>query len=354
MKVDRRLGHTNDNLQPLSHGPNIGAEDDQTRETDRVIASSTEVMRKCRNSTLIVASALLSAVVSSAAMAQTDASASKSSAHGEVVDLRRRVEQLEQQVIDVQVILGTLQTLATGQSRTDAGAVMTYEGGNSGDQRIAALETQIRALTAQIQQLANQNGHAASGSNQLGTTQFNRRTALKPQIQSDFNPKGFGATTVRRGDEDVIGGLIQRESGGANQIASQTPQSRRGTAQEDYEVAYGLLLQQDYQAAKEALAEFIARYPGHELTGNAQYWLAETHYVRGQYKEAAAAFLKGYREYRRSAKAPDSLLKLAMSLDQLGQRAAACSSLGELQQTFPRAANHVKRRAGQERRRLQC
>ena len=113
-------------------------------------------------------------------------------------------------------------------------------------------------------------------------------------------------------------------------------------------------MQQDYGAAEGAFDEFLRRYPNDTLAGNAQYWLGETFYVRGNYKQAAAAFLKGYQAYSRSAKAADSLLKLAMSLDRLGQRDAACSSYSELTVRFPNAPGAVKSRADTERRRLGC
>ena len=121
-----------------------------------------------------------------------------------------------------------------------------------------------------------------------------------------------------------------------------------------YETAYGYLLQRDYGAAQAAFDDFLAKYPNDSLSGNAQYWLGETHFVRGQYKAAAGAFLKGYQTYAQSAKAPDSLLKLAMSLDRLGQKDAACSSYAELSSKFPNAPQSVKSRAQSERQRVGC
>jgi tol-pal system protein YbgF len=121
-----------------------------------------------------------------------------------------------------------------------------------------------------------------------------------------------------------------------------------------YEAAYQSLLQQDYGAAEVAFDDFIKRYPSDSLAGNAQFWLGETHFVRGQYKPAAGAFLKGYRSYGRSSKAPDSLLKLAMSLGRLGQRDEACSALGELASKYPAATNDVKSRTVAERQRNGC
>jgi len=90
------------------------------------------------------------------------------------------------------------------------------------------------------------------------------------------------------------------------------------------------------------------------LAGNAQYWLGESLYVRGQYRAAAGAFLKGYQTYGKSAKAPENLLKLAMSLQRLGQKDAACSSYSELATKFPSAPTHVKNTAQTERQRAGC
>jgi TolA-binding protein len=76
--------------------------------------------------------------------------------------------------------------------------------------------------------------------------------------------------------------------------------------------------------------------------------------VRGQYRSAAGAFLKGYQNYGRNAKAPESLLRLAMSLQRLGQKDAACSSFSELASKYPSASPHVKTSAQAERQRAGC
>lgn len=125
-------------------------------------------------------------------------------------------------------------------------------------------------------------------------------------------------------------------------------------AEAEYQTAYGYLLQQDYGAAQAAFSAFLKRYPRAALAGNAQYWLGETHYVRGAYKKAAVAFLKGYENYGNGNKGADSLLKLAMSLGKLRQTAAACSSLRELGTRYRSAPQAIKTRAAAEKRRLRC
>ena len=76
--------------------------------------------------------------------------------------------------------------------------------------------------------------------------------------------------------------------------------------------------------------------------------------MRGLFRAAAGAFLKGYQTYTKSAKAPENLLKLAMSLQRLGQKDAACSSYSELTTKFPTAPAHVKATAQNERQRAGC
>jgi tol-pal system protein YbgF len=124
-----------------------------------------------------------------------------------------------------------------------------------------------------------------------------------------------------------------------------------------YDTAYGYLLQRDYGAAEAAFDAFVKRYPNDPLAGNAQYWLGESLYVRGQYRAAAGAFLKGYQSYRNnsnSGKVAETLLKLGMSLQRLGQKDAACSSYNELSVNFPNAPPQVKASAQLERQRAGC
>jgi len=113
-------------------------------------------------------------------------------------------------------------------------------------------------------------------------------------------------------------------------------------------------LRRDYLSAETAFRRLLEAYPNDKLAGDAQYWLGESYYVRGQYKNAADTFLKGYKSYGSNPKAPDSLLKLGMSLAALGQKEAACSSFAELGTKFPTAPSHVRDAANAERRKAGC
>ena len=147
------------------------------------------------------------------------------------------------------------------------------------------------------------------------------------------------------------GGGTAASGGGGTQLAALPP----GTPKQQYDYATSLLMnKQDYSAAETALKAFVAAHPKDALAGSAQYWVGETHFARKDYQNAAFAYAEGVEKYPQSAKAPDSLLKLGMSLARLGKNDQACTALSRLQSAFPNANEQVKRRATEERTRIKC
>ncbi|MCB1511562.1 MAG: tol-pal system protein YbgF [Hyphomicrobiaceae bacterium] len=297
-----------------------------------------------------------------AAFATTDAaSAAKggpakggSQPSAEVVRLRERVEQLEAQLVDMRVLIGTLQSLAQGGAARPSGGAPASTSGGGDAGRLSILETQIRALTAQVERLSDR--VRALGGGRGGTAYVPRSS--RQTFGSTPNAPGWSTTD----NGDRIGNLIERNGvrpsippqGAPPAPAPSAAAPGQQAAQAAYEDAYGYWLQRNYQAAQKSFTQFLADHPKHRLAGHAQYWLGETFFALGKYNEAAQAFLKGYQAYGSGTMAPDSLLRLAMSLDKLGHRKAACSSLGELKQRFPQAPRGVMRRLAQQKQRLGC
>ncbi|AUN29895.1 tol-pal system protein YbgF [Niveispirillum cyanobacteriorum] len=128
-----------------------------------------------------------------------------------------------------------------------------------------------------------------------------------------------------------------------------------GSAQEQYDFAFNLLRQAEYDKAELAFTRFIEANSASPLASNAQYWLGESFYVRGKYKEAAVAFAEGYQKYPKSTKAPDSLLKLSLSLSAMKANEDACAALTELNRAYKTTAPQtILRRAEAEKNRLKC
>ena len=127
-----------------------------------------------------------------------------------------------------------------------------------------------------------------------------------------------------------------------------------GSPSEQYNFATRLLHQGDYAQAEQALGQFVAAHPADPLASAAQYWLGETFFARQQYDRAAKAFLAGYQKYPKGSKAPDDLLKLAMSLTNLNQKKEACAVFKQLSTEYPNAEARIKQSAVRERGKAGC
>lgn len=193
-------------------------------------------------------------------------------------------------------------------------------------------------------------GEAASGQN-AAPTPSGQGGAATGETLNDQGTKLFGVIE-NEGQPPQIPSGTSAASTSAPQ--SQTAAAATGTPEEQYRAAFGLLRKQDFAAAEQALGDFVSTHPNDPLAGNAQYWLGETYYVRGQFENAAIAFTEGFQTYPDSTKAPDNLLKLGMSLANLGKNEDACTAFGHLIDNFPNASNVVLDRARQERQSRGC
>jgi tol-pal system protein YbgF len=309
----------------------------------------------------------------------------------EVDDLRAEVEQLKQQML-------YLQNQIPG-----AGAGLSAGGGNlAAQQQVQAtqFQQQLTELTGQIERLelkvndmaalvermqkdteyrlgVLEGGGVAVGAAAMGAdgTAMPAEVAGQPagqeaQVQTQ-QPQGANAPPAS-GQQGVLGtlsasqaaNLPQAPAGAAEEAAARAGQQVAmpnagvvlpgSTPREQYEYATNLIQRGAYDQAEIALKSFIQQHPKDALTGNAQYWLGETYYVRNDFKNAAVAFAEGYQKYPDSQKAPDNLLKLAMALGQQGQKENACVALRQLEKRYPEASANVKDRATRAKKNYSC
>jgi len=90
------------------------------------------------------------------------------------------------------------------------------------------------------------------------------------------------------------------------------------------------------------------------LAGDATFWLGESLFQRQRFRDAAEAFLNVSTKFEANPRAPDALLRLGQSLAALGEKEAACASLGEVMRKFPRASAGVKQGVEREQKRVRC
>ena len=123
---------------------------------------------------------------------------------------------------------------------------------------------------------------------------------------------------------------------------------------DEYDLGYGYVLRKDYALAEQTFQSFLRKYPSDRLAPEAQYWLGESMFQRQRYRDAAEAFLNVSTKYDTTAKAPDALFRLGQSLAALGEKEAACASLGEVLRKYPRASLSVKQGVDREQKRVRC
>ena len=177
-------------------------------------------------------------------------------------------------------------------------------------------------------------------------------------LPGSSKPQDFGATpgyqTSNLPKEQTINSV---ES--AKTIISEEPEKRDSllpdkSANEQYEFAVGFMKVGDYETAEFALKEFIDKNKDHDLAGSAQYWYGETFRIRQLYSDAATAYLDGYQNYPKSKKAPDNLLKLGITMVQLGEKDQGCKMISGLKKEYPKASKSVLQKAQYEQKKFKC
>ena len=128
----------------------------------------------------------------------------------------------------------------------------------------------------------------------------------------------------------------------------------KGSPKEQYNFATSLLKQGDYSTAERALREFVIENPEDKMAGNAQYWYAETFRIRQLYTDAASAYLEGYQKYPKSEKAAINLLKLGVSLVQIGEKDQGCLMIVGVKKEYPKAKQSVLQKAQYEEKKFDC
>lgn len=231
--------------------------------------------------------------------------------------------------------------------------------------RIQQLEGDLRSLTGNLETLTHQNSELKAQLERLqrdvelrlgDLEKGGAQRAAQPQATAGAQPPGAS------GSPGVLGTMPAERAGAAKGGAAKgggeppmrTAALPQGTPQQQYDYALGLLGKSDYDGAAQAFQEFLDKNPSSPLAANARYWLGETHYVRKDYNSAARVFLDGYTKDQKGPKAPDTLLKLGMSLTNLDKKKEACATFDKLAKDFPDAPQSIKQRIPPERKRAGC
>lgn len=230
--------------------------------------------------------------------------------------------------------------------------------------RLSTLENELRAMNGQVEQLGYSIRRLDQSVQRLQSDDDARLSKLETTVNSmaaDAAARAAQPVANPAAPEGSLGGLkTQRDGKVTGAINAPTAPNLPDAGdivmspQEEYDHAFGLLRQANYEEAEKAFEDFIANNPKDKLLDNAKYWHAETLYVRGRFGEASSGFADAYQQNPQGTKAPDSLLKLSMSLAALGKANESCIALAKLKSGYPNASSTVKTRATEQRAKLKC
>jgi tol-pal system protein YbgF len=173
-------------------------------------------------------------------------------------------------------------------------------------QKQDAMQSELRALRGQIDQIQNNND------------------ALKRQqreLYSDLD-KRLAASAA---GASAPGGVPGAPAGGGS----------AATEQAAYSQAFDALKASNYPAAITGFESFLASYPNSPIAENAQYWLGEAHYAKGEYDLAAQSFQAVPQRWPNSRKSPDALLKLGFSQIEMKRYSEARVTLADVTRKYP-------------------
>jgi len=196
--------------------------------------------------------------------------------------------------------------------------------------------------------------------NTLSTGQVNQQltSKSKKKLPGSSQPQDLGSVSYKDLESKEITQKIQSIET-TSSIVTETFEAEQSilpnkAPEKQYEFATSFLKVGDYNMAGRAFREFVIANSKHKLAGNAQYWYAETFRIRQLYTDAASAYLEGYQKYPKGEKAPINLLKLGVSMVQIGEKEQGCKMIKGVEKQYPKANQSVLQKAKYESKKFEC
>ncbi|MEM6386239.1 MAG: tetratricopeptide repeat protein [Pseudomonadota bacterium] len=244
---------------------------------------------------------------------------------------------------ELTVVFVEMQKLRRELSTT--GGVSANLAGTNALQRLDAMEAELQRLTAATERLTNRVDRVvADGTNRIGDLEFRLC-----ELETGCDIASLGETPT------LGGGELPAASGGARieGAAAPAPAPWSGSSdiagnladlsgvelafaeKEDFERAKASYDGGNFEGAAEQFQRFTDTYQGGPLTGLAHLMRGESLSKLGLNSSAAQAYLESYSGTPNGPTSSTALLKLGVSLNQLGQTQQACITLNEVTLRFP-------------------
>ena len=245
--------------------------------------------------------------------------------------------------------------------------------------KLSEIESQFQTLTNKFEEI---NFKLDKLSNRLSKVQADNQVRfqdIENVLSSEDGSKKLTLKTKQTTEESLPGssqpqdlGSISYKSSETNELSQKTQsvettgtiitenfQAEEKILPDDtpikqYEFATSFFFFFDYTTAERAFREFVLTNPEDDLAGNAQYVYAETFRIRQLYTDAASAYLEGYQKYPKGEKAPINLLKLGVSMVQIGEKEQGCKMIEGVEKEYPKANQSVLQKAKYESKKFEC
>ena len=199
----------------------------------------------------------------------------------------------------------------------------------------------------------------------ISSSEFSTKLTSKPIIEGSevlpgsSQPQDLGSISYKDTQTSETSQQIQSVDTTASVVTENFQAEEKIIPQDlspekQYEFATSFLKVGDYSTAERAFREFVLSNSEHELAGSAQYWYAETFRIRQLYTDAASAYLEGYQKYPKGNKAPINLLKLGVSMVQIGEKDQGCKMINGVELQYPKANQSVIQKAKYESKKFEC
>lgn len=243
--------------------------------------------------------------------------------------------------------------------------------------RIEALEAQLREATAENERLQHQLilaqreiARLQQMTGELAAANSSLQESDQP-AQAESGGSSPAPAPTPPGDQSSASQTVQQAAGlspaqqraqgtlgdmSASAVPASTPPAPPPPADPGavYGAARQLLLNGQVAEAEAAFAEFLRDYGDAEMAPDARYWLAFTLLARNNYQSAAASFVDYLQRYPRGARAPEAQVRLGMALAGLGQTRQACAAFRDVPSRYPNASRAVRDLATRESRASNC
>lgn len=270
-----------------------------------------------------------------------------------VADLSDRMDKLEKSMKNLNKKLGNNYVGSTkrpADDKTDAAVVQAQD-----------LEENVRQLTGDVERMtfereeeAEKQKRIQEDNNQRFIDLENRIKEIERQLrqaneEKERAEKALKAAEKQRKDKEAAAQKAEKDK--KDKIKATYGKKEAKTL---YNEAFAAIKKQNYKSAESQFEAFLELHPKNSLAGNAQYWLGESYFARGQFDKAAVAFAEGFQKYRDSQKAPDNLFKLGLTMARLNKKQEACIAFKNFLTEYPKVSDSMTKRLQKEMNKLSC